>query len=138
MNDKEKSISRCKKGIEEHRITHRKLPQIVLVERGPGMHRIACPFQLLHRPGRFHVNYKGLQLWRPQCLYRLVVGTEQTNTSCIHNAPHTLRGCPVEMSFVFAVFNEFARLDVRFHFLPSDEQVLSPRNLSWSDVTGGV
>lgn len=87
---------------------------------------------------RLYVDYKWLQLGCPQSFDGLVVRTQQTHTSCIHNTPDAFSRGAIEMSLVLSVLNEFTRLDVLLHFLTGDEQIFTARDLSWSDVTSGV
>lgn len=101
------------------------------------MHRLPCRPQHLQRR-RFHVNNERLQLRRPQCLYCLVVRTHDTNTSRVHDATHTLRRRAIQMSLVFAVLYELARLNVLLHLLTCNEQVFSPRYLSRANVPSSV
>lgn len=101
------------------------------------MHCVACVLENVDRRW-LNVDDKGLQLWCPQRLYRLVVGTQQAHTACINDAAHTLRRGSVQLSFVFAVLDELARLDVLLHFLAGNEQVLTAGDLAWPNVAGGV
>lgn len=84
------------------------------------------------------MNYEWLQLRRPQCLYCLVVGTENADTARVHNTTDTLRRCSVQVALVFSMLDEFARLNVLLHFLTGDEKVFPSRDFTWSNVAGGV